>query len=72
MNTPPLDHNKARAETFLKTCIVRDGAVKFTRGIRDYHLKSKCFKDLEGKTVLVNSAFEVFRSDTKIGNAAQV
>lgn len=67
----PLNNDEYRKQTFLKCCVVTDGGVKFEHLGKKYNLTGLCFGPLEGKTVLVNSVFEVFRSDKKIGNATE-
>lgn len=57
---------------FLKPVIVTSGTLKFTDSGKDYHLTGPFLKDLEGKTVLVDAGFEVFRSDKRIGKATPV
>ena len=59
----------SRADSFLKSCIIGGGKVRFEHRGSEYYLTSKCFEKLEGCTVLINSALEVFRSDAKIGTA---
>lgn len=70
MNIPTVEQQ--RRETFLKAVIVTNKAVHFTHLGEQFHLTSPCFESLEGKTVLVNTAMELFRSEKKIGNATRV
>jgi len=61
-----------RSTTFLKTVIIKDGLAQFEHKGESFRLTSPAFKGLNGKTVLINSALEVFRSDSKIGDATPV
>ncbi len=54
---------------FLKEVVIKDGIAQFQHQQKQFRVASPCFKDLEGKTVLIDSGMSVFRSDEKIGNA---
>lgn len=58
-------------DSFLKAVVIKDRHAEFTHNGKAYRLASPCFDDLEGKTVLIDSGFEVFRSDKKIGVATR-
>ncbi len=68
MKTPTMN-NHDRKNTFLKSVTVINGQLKFMHLSEALTLTGKCLEGLDGLTVLVNSAYEVFRSDKKIGTA---
>ena len=57
---------------FSKTVIIKDKEAVFTHGKENYRLTAPFFDTLEGKTVLINGAFEIERGGKKIGNATRV
>jgi hypothetical protein len=70
--TVSLNHEQALRDTFNKPCIIKDGEVSFEHLGKKYRLTSDCFKDLDGKTVLINSALEVNRGEVQIGKARKL
>lgn len=54
---------------FQKTVIVKDGKLEFTHKGRPYSWTADFLPKLNGKSVLVNTAGEVFRGEKKLGNA---
>lgn len=68
----PLNHQTYRETLFNVAATIEGSEVKFRANGQDYHLISECFAEHEGETVLIDSAFNVVRSDKRIGTARPI